>query len=206
MAQKPPSEHRPFFGTVFYDSCRCSLPARSLSARREAGSWQEHPKENMTNSKERFNNKMRELLRDPRVRRMQAYRQHRYCNSLIHSIHVAKVSFAMAEHLHLKIDEEALAVGALLHDYYLYDIKGSGYSAFRHGTSHPQVSLENAMRDFPLTEKEQNMIRSHMWPLTLFHAPKSKEAWIVTMADKYCAIKEYSGRGKAYEQRKNGRE
>ena len=32
-----------------------------------------------------------------------------------------------------------------------------------------------------------------MWPLTLFHMPTSKEALIVTIADKYCAINETLG-------------
>ena len=62
--------------------------------------------------------------------------------------------------------------------------------AFRHGTTHPRVAAENADRDFGLTDKEMNIIRSHMWPLTLRTMPKSKEAALVCLADKYIATKE----------------
>ena len=44
--------------------------------------------------------------------------------------------------------------------------------------------------DFDLNDKEMAIIRSHMWPLTLFHPPQSKEAVVVMMADKYCAVRE----------------
>ena len=82
------------------------------------------------------------------------------------------------------------AHGALLHDYYLYSIEEKGLSAYVHGTRHPQIAVENAQKDFSLTEKELNIIRSHMWPLTLFHVPRSKEAALVCMADKYVASRE----------------
>ncbi len=148
----------------------------------------------MINDREKYKRIVRELLRDPRIRKMQGYSQHQTSNSLKHSLHVAMVSFAMAEKMRLRIDEEVLATGAILHDYYLYDIKESGFSDYRHGTKHPQTALDNAMKEFKLTPKEQNIIRSHMWPLTLLHPPKSKEAWIVCMADKFCAAKEMYGR------------
>ena len=150
----------------------------------------------MINDRKKYAGIIKELLRDPRIRKMQEYSQHRTSNSLQHSIHVAKVSFALAEKLRLRIDEEVLAMGAILHDYYLYDIKEEGFSDYGHGTKHPQTALDNAMKEFKLSQKEQNIIRSHMWPLTLFHPPKSKEAWIVCMADKYCAAKEMTSRRK----------
>lgn len=150
----------------------------------------------MVNDKEKYVHILRDLLRDPRIRQMKWYSQHETSNTLKHCIYVAKVSFGLAEKLHIKIDEEALAVGAMLHDYYLYDIGESGYSDYQHGTKHPQTALDNAMKEFDLNWKEQNIIRSHMWPLTLFHVPRSKEAWIISMADKFCAAHEMYGRRK----------
>ena len=150
----------------------------------------------MTNDREKYKKAVLDLLRNPNVREMKKYSQHDTSNSLRHSIHVAKVSFGLAELMHIRIDEEVLAIGAILHDYYLYDIDESGFSDYKHGTMHPQTALDNAMKDFQLNPKEQNIIRSHMWPLTLFHIPMSKEAWIVTLADKYCATKEMYHRRK----------
>ena len=148
----------------------------------------------MINDHALFEQYLEDLLRDPRILKMQEYEQHETSNSLEHCIHVARMSFALAEKLHVSIDEETLAVGALLHDYYLYDIRESGLSDYGHGTKHPKTALDNAMKDFDLGPKEQNIIRSHMWPLTLFHYPKYREAWLVSMADKYCAVKEMYGR------------
>lgn len=108
-----------------------------------------------------------------------------------HVLSVAKLSYARC--LNKKnIDKASLIRGALLHDYYLYDWHKNKPFTF-HGLTHPKIALENASRDFDLNKKERNIIRSHMFPLTLFHFPKSKEAWIVTMADKKMAALEMKG-------------
>ena len=43
---------------------------------------------------------------------------------------------------------------------------------------------------FGITKKEQSIISSHMWPLTFRHVPTCREAIIVCLADKYCAVVE----------------
>jgi uncharacterized protein len=43
--------------------------------------------------------------------------------------------------------------------------------------------LHNANLRFELNDKEKNIIFSHMWPLTLFQIPHSKEAWLVCHFD-----------------------
>ena len=48
----------------------------------------------------------------------------------------------------------------------------------------------NARNYFQITQKEQNIIQSHMWPLTFRHMPTCREAVIVCLADKYCAVVE----------------
>jgi hypothetical protein len=52
--------------------------------------------------------------------------------------------------------------------------------------------MKKAQEDFDLTEKERNIIRGHMWPLTLVHPPKSKEAILVCLADKDIATREFA--------------
>ena len=59
-----------------------------------------------------------------------------------------------------------------------------------HGFSHPGYACVNAKRVFSITRKEQSIIASHMWPLTFRHVPTCREAIIVCLADKYCAVVE----------------
>ncbi|MGN0707810.1 MAG: HD family phosphohydrolase, partial [Faecalibacterium sp.] len=86
------------------------------------------------------------------------------------------------------------AVGALLHDFYLYDwhrrstFHGLHRLLEMHGFSHPSHALVNAKQYFQITPKEQNIISCHMWPLTFRHVPRCREAVIVCLADKYCAV------------------
>ena len=56
--------------------------------------------------------------------------------------------------------------------------------------SHPAKALRNANKYFDLTEREANIISSHMFPLTLTKVPKCREAVIVCITDKICATKE----------------
>ncbi len=141
-------------------------------------------------NKELFESEVKELLKNPEVRRMSEFTMHRGKSTLEHVLAVAKTSFRIADRLGLDIDEKALARGAILHDLYLYTFFDSDISAFRHGIGHPETALQNARKIVNLTEKEENIIRSHMWPLTPFHPPRSKEAFLVMLADKICATKE----------------
>lgn len=143
-----------------------------------------------TNNKDVFYQEVNELLLDPKVRHMSSFAQHYGTNTLKHSLNVARASFNLAERLKWEIDERELARGALLHDYYQYSFKETNLSAYKHGTGHPAVAAKKADHDFGLTNKEMNIIKSHMWPLTLLTPPRSKEAALVCMADKYIATKE----------------
>lgn len=79
---------------------------------------------------------------------------------------------------------------------YLYDWhkKGTFHGIRRlfemHGFSHPGRACVNAEQVFHITKKEQSIISSHMWPLTFRHVPSCREAIIVCLADKYCAVVE----------------
>ncbi|MCI6639621.1 MAG: HD domain-containing protein [Pygmaiobacter massiliensis] len=130
------------------------------------------------------------MQQDPRVQVMRQFRHHYFTNTYEHCCHVAIYSYLLARRFHLKIDEEALVRGALLHDYYLYDTRTMPISNFRHGISHAEAAALNAAADFDLTEREKQIIRSHMWPLNLTKLPRSKEALLVCIADKCCARRE----------------
>ena len=140
----------------------------------------------MTNDKELYDSELEKLLNDPRIIRLCQFPQHHGSNTLDHCVAVAKRAFELAEKLEWEIDEKELARGAMLHDYYQYSIKEQGLTAYKHGTSHPKIAMEKADRDFHLTDKEKK------WPLTFAHPPKSKEAILVSLADKGVATREFA--------------
>lgn len=125
-----------------------------------------------------------ELLGSDQVRMMGVWKHHGPITTLDHSLFVAYLSFRAARALGL--DERAAARGGLLHDLYLYDSKDKsahpGWQCF----DHPRAAERNAERLTPLSDKERNIIRSHMWPLG-GPLPRSREAWLVDLVDTFCA-------------------
>ena len=118
--------------------------------------------------------------------------QHSNVSVMKHSMKVAYASMWITKKLRLKCNKEDLVRGALLHDYFLYDWHDDDHRGLKnlHGFYHPGVALKNAMAEYTLTERQKNIISSHMWPLTFRHIPKCKEAWVVTAADKYVSTME----------------
>ena len=116
-------------------------------------------------------------------------RQHGSGNCYRHSLAVAAASVGLAESLRLDLDMESMIIGALLHDYYLYDWRSGDVSRWRHGRTHARCSLENACRDFELTPISRDVIEKHMFPLTV-EIPRYKESVVVNVADKFCAARE----------------
>lgn len=113
-----------------------------------------------------------------------------------HSIDVAKCSLKISRKLPFHFEEKDLVRGALLHDYFLYDwhdkrvsLKDIRQFYKLHGFSHPSIALKNAKKDFVLTKRQEDIIKKHMWPLTV-KPPTCREAWVVTLADKYCSLLE----------------
>lgn len=119
--------------------------------------------------------------------------QHGSTTVYAHSVNVARLSSFLADHLPLKVHQQSLVRGALLHDYFLYDWHHKDECPSRwHGFTHPGCAAENAERDFRINDVEKDIIRHHMFPLTL-SPPKTKEGWIVCIADKICAVQETAG-------------
>ena len=140
-----------------------------------------------TNDAERFYRALHGLEHDPRVERMKDFTQHKGNTTYRHCYGVALSSFRLAQWLGWRIDEPTLARGAMLHDFHLYTRQKSDLG---HLFRHPRLALANAEAAFALNDKERNIILSHMWPLTLTRPPRSREAVLVMLADKYCALRE----------------
>ena len=98
---------------------------------------------------------------NPQVQRMREFIQHGDVTTYQHCKNVVRVSFWLNRRLHLHADETSLAVGAFLHDFYLYDWhKRSTFHGLRrlfemHGFSHPGYACVNAQQVFHITKKEQ---------------------------------------------------
>lgn len=60
----------------------------------------------------------------------------------------------------------------------------------QHGFAHPHIACRNAAMRFHVNAEVQHIITTHMWPLTLRFVPRSREAVLVCMADKYCSTLE----------------
>ncbi len=128
-----------------------------------------------------------------RFSQMEHFRQHGGVSVCQHCIAVALLSCRIALLLHIPVDYRSLIRGALLHDYFLYDWHESDPSHRLHGFRHAFFALRNAQADFSLTPCEINIIARHMFPLTLV-PPTCREAWIVCLADKICAVRETAHR------------
>ena len=148
----------------------------------------EKKKINEKAEKEDFAGLIRPMSEDPRCLKMKEYIPHGRISTYDHCMDVAKLSYRLGKKLGWDGHEKELVRGAFLHDYFLYD--WHHHDRPWHGYTHPATAAENARRDFDLTPLEENMIESHMWPLTLRSFPKSREAVLVCVADKICSAKE----------------
>lgn len=132
-----------------------------------------------------------DILESPNFQSTREHIQHGTVTVNSHCINVAKHSLMLADKLKVRYNQRELIRGALLHDYFLYDWHDKDHiNPFKlHGFFHPGRALKNATRDFELTEREKDIIRKHMWPMTII-PPMCREAWIVTAADKWVSLLE----------------
>lgn len=136
-----------------------------------------------------FDSIANEIINNEKFLEQKKYIQHGTTTVYDHVYSVAKEAYRMG--LKKKnIDLKSLIRGALLHDFFLYDWHILEGRKRLHGYRHPRIALDNARKYFEINELEANIIRSHMWPLTFFHIPLSREAWIVNFADTKMGIRE----------------
>ncbi len=146
----------------------------------------------------------KDILMSQRFNSTKSYIQHGNMTVNDHCIHVAEYSLFFSKKLPISCSRKELIRGALLHDYFLYDwhIPDEKNPHKLHGFYHPGVALRNASMDYKLTPREREIIKKHMWPLTVV-PPTCREAWIVTAADKWCSLMEtihlHRGHGKILE-------
>ena len=142
--------------------------------------------EEKTLTETQFINTARPLLEDPMVKKLSQCKHHRDKTRLDHVKEVAYLSFLWGERFSL--DCEAIIRGALLHDLFYYDWlhEGPRLHAFRHHN----IALKNARKITHLSKKEEDIIKKHMWPLTII-PPRYMESLIVSLVDTFCSARDY---------------
>ena len=106
-----------------------------------------------------------------------------------HSLRVSYYSYKVTKTLKLNYIETAR--GGLLHDFFFSCEERTTKDRFISTFTHPEKALDTAKSHFELSDKEKNMIRSHMFPIN-FSVPKYAESWIVSIVDKFVATSELS--------------
>ena len=122
-----------------------------------------------------------DILTNEEFLRLNLYSHHQWTTRLMHSINVSYLSWMIAKKL--GADERAAARAGLLYDFNEKTPTGE-HQAFYH----PKAAAENSLQNFDISEREVSAILTHMFPLGPI--PKNKEAWIISFADKACAMTE----------------
>ena len=126
-----------------------------------------------------------DIYNTPQLQSLASFEQHFKINRLQHIRSVAYLSFLVSRRLKLNYTETARA--ATMHDLFYYDWREDDLSHKLHGYRHPGFALKNAYYLCgTLTPKEIDIIKKHMWPLTVM-PPRYTESYVVTAMDKYCA-------------------
>lgn len=130
-----------------------------------------------------------DLLSIEQVASMKQWNHHFSVTTYDHSLFVSYVAFRLARRW--RCDYKMAARMGLLHDLYLYDSHAPSINPIRQCFAHPVAAVLNARMLLSMSEKEENIIASHMWPLSKTML-RSREALIVNLADKFCATLEVS--------------
>ena len=125
------------------------------------------------------------------VQQMKQYIQHGNVSTFAHCKNVVRMSYAIDQKFRLKSNLDTLLKGAMLHDMFLYDWHADDDGEHKmHGFHHAEKACENAKEFLDTNDEINGVILCHMWPLNLTKVPRSREAWIVCIADKLVSLKE----------------
>lgn len=136
---------------------------------------------------------VQDLINEEPVVQMKQYLQHGTTTTFEHCLNVSYYNYLICKKFGL--DARAGARAGLLHDLFLYDwhyypIKK--FDRLRHGATHPRLACANACKYFVLSDREQDIIKKHMFPMTIT-PPKYKETMVIVLVDKYCGLVETLG-------------
>lgn len=115
--------------------------------------------------------------------------RHHGDNRLNHINRVAKLSFHISKKLGL--DYISCTRGAIMHDFFTTDDINKQDNKYRTFLKkHPVEALTNSMKYFEVNDIEEDIILSHMYPITK-RKPEYVESKIVCIADKLISFYEF---------------
>jgi uncharacterized protein len=120
------------------------------------------------------------ILRDKEFNKISSSFHHG-TDRLTHSIKVSYYSYLIARRFGL--DYETTATAGLLHDFFITDNDKTFKESTKSLFTHAKAAANNAINQFGISEKEKNIIETHMFPIN----PKPSkfiEGWIVSLVDK----------------------
>lgn len=129
---------------------------------------------------------IKDYYETPCVQTLKNIPHHKSSNRLEHSLRVSYKAYKLAKKKHL--DYESTAIAGLLHDLYfnrINEMKTYKDKISLLTNDHPKDAVRNAKKNFELNKLEEDIILSHMWPISKY-VPKYKESFIVGYADKVC--------------------
>jgi uncharacterized protein len=115
--------------------------------------------------------------------------EHHGTSRMEHSISVSYKAYTIAKKINL--NEVEVARAGLLHDFFLSEENRTRKEKIASTFTHPPKAVEHTKKYFTINEKEENIIKSHMFPFYKT-IPKYKESWLVSMVDKAVGFKEFS--------------
>lgn len=119
--------------------------------------------------------------------------EHHGTSRFNHSLKVSFYSYKIAKLL--KLDYIETAKGGLLHDFFISEEDRNMLDRFTSTFTHPKKAVQTSKKYFNISEKEENIIHSHMFPI-YFSLPKYSESWVVSLVDKVVGSYEFSNKFK----------
>lgn len=133
---------------------------------------------------------VKDIMNNPNFNKIKDIPHHNTTDRYTHSLNVSYFAYKIARLI--GGDLRVVARSGLLHDFFYEIPKECGKAKERMkltAKDHPIIAVINSKEEFGINEKEENAIKSHMYPLNSY-VPKHKESWIINLADKLITIKE----------------
>ncbi len=135
---------------------------------------------------EEFHQINNDILSNPSFEKLKDLNHHGI-NRYDHSLSVAYISYKLAKKL--KLNYIQTARGALLHDFFDTNYQAGIMNRFYSIVRHPQIAVSNSKILFGLKKKEEDIIKSHMFPFGT-EIPQYAESWLVMLVDKSLSVYE----------------